>query len=141
MNNEQKMVQEFHEFFGLTIGSKPGLPSPQDVKLRRALIQEESREWDEAAEKGDLDEVAKELADILVVVYGAAVTYGIDMEEVFKEVHRSNMSKIWPDGGIRRRDDGKILKPPTYSKADVGPILKAQQAATGWEEPKIDKPK
>ena len=139
MNNEQKMVQEFHEFFGLTTGFKPGLPSPQDVKLRRALISEESREFDEAAEKGDLNEVAKELADILVVVYGAAVTYGIDMEGVFKEVHRSNMSKIWPDGGIHRREDGKILKPPTYSKADVGPILEAQKAAIGWDE-KVDKP-
>ena len=138
MNNEQKMVQEFHEFFGLTIGSVPTMPSPQDVKLRRALIAEESREFDEAAEKGDLNEVAKELADILVVVYGAAVTYGIDMEDVFKEVHRSNMSKIWPDGAIHRREDGKILKPPTYSKADVGTILEKQREATGWDE-KVDK--
>jgi predicted HAD superfamily Cof-like phosphohydrolase len=130
MNNEQRMVQEFHEFFGLTIGAVPALPSPQDVKLRRALIAEESKEFDEAAEKGDLKEIAKELADILVVVYGAAVTYGIDMEEVFQEVHRSNMSKVWEDGKIHRREDGKILKPPTYSKADVGPILDAQSSKT-----------
>ena len=127
MNNEQKMVQEFHEFFGLTIGRRPALPSPEVVKLRRKLIEEETKEFDEAAEKGDLNEIAKELADILVVVYGAAVTYGIDMEAIFKEVHRSNMTKIWEDGKIHRRADGKILKPPTYSKADVGPIMKAQQ--------------
>jgi len=130
MNAEQKMVHEFHETFGSTINDKPTIPSPRDVGLRKALIAEEAREFEEAADKGDLEEIAKELADILVVTYGAAVTYGIDMEEVFREVHRSNMSKVWEDGTIRRREDGKVLKPPTYSKANVGPILSAQSGLT-----------
>ncbi|MEC4688424.1 MAG: hypothetical protein VST64_08985, partial [Nitrospirota bacterium] len=66
--------------------------------------------------------VAKELADLLYVVYGAAVSCGIDMEPVFQEVHRSNMSKL---GGYKRAD-GKWVKPPTYSPASIQPILQAQ---------------
>lgn len=61
---------------------------------------------------------------MLYVVYGAAVTYGIDLEPIFDEIHRSNMSKLWPDGTVQKREDGKVLKPPTYSPADLEPILK-----------------
>jgi predicted HAD superfamily Cof-like phosphohydrolase len=56
------------------------------------------------------------------VVYGTAVSLGIDMEPVFKEVHRSNMSKV---GGYKR-EDGKWVKPPTYSPASLDIILEAQ---------------
>jgi predicted HAD superfamily Cof-like phosphohydrolase len=56
-------------------------------------------------------------------VYGAAVSYGIDMEPVFNEVHRSNMSKV----GGHKREDGKWVKPATYSKACLEPIIQLQQ--------------
>ncbi|MCA9474890.1 MAG: hypothetical protein KC563_03635, partial [Nitrospira sp.] len=55
-------------------------------------------------------------------VYGTAVSLGIDMEPVFKEVHRSNMSKV---GGYKR-EDGKWVKPPTYSPASLDEIIKNQ---------------
>jgi len=71
----------------------------------------------------DLAAVAKEVADLLYVVYGTAVSCGIDMEPVFREVHRSNLSKV---GGYKR-EDGKWVKPPTYSPASLGPILAAQR--------------
>ena len=70
----------------------------------------------------NLPGIAKELADLLYVVYGTAVSLGIDMEPVFKEVHRSNMSKV---GGYKR-EDGKWVKPPTYSPAALQDILEAQ---------------
>lgn len=63
--------------------------------------------------------LAKELADILYVVYGTADLLEIPIEAVFGEVHRSNMSKVGPDGQVIRREDGKILKPDTYREADV----------------------
>ena len=78
----------------------------------------------------DLAAIAKELADLLYVVYGTAVSYGIDMDPVFREVHRSNMSKV---GGYKR-DDGKWVKPPTYSPAVIEPILAAQQHPREREE-------
>jgi predicted HAD superfamily Cof-like phosphohydrolase len=71
---------------------------------------------------GDLAAVAKEMADLLYVVYGTAVSYGIDMDPVFREVHRSNMSKV---GGYKR-EDGKWVKPATYSPARIEPILVEQ---------------
>jgi predicted HAD superfamily Cof-like phosphohydrolase len=54
------------------------------------------------------------LADILVVTYGAAIEMGVDLEPVFVEVHRSNMSK---DGG--KDPGGKILKGPSFSPPDI----------------------
>ncbi|RZU36046.1 putative HAD superfamily Cof-like phosphohydrolase [Streptomyces sp. BK022] len=63
--------------------------------------------------------LAKELADLLYVVYGTADLLEIPLEAVFAEVHRSNMSKVGPAGEVIRREDGKILKPDTYREADV----------------------
>ena len=80
---------------------------------------------------GDLAAVAKEMADLLYVTYGTAVSYGIDMEPVFQEVHRSNLSKV---GGYKRAD-GKWVKPPTYSPADIVSILEAQQEHAAAEQP------
>ena len=68
-------------------------------------------------------QVAKELADLLYVVYGAADSLGIPLDVAFREVHRSNMSKFGPDGKAIRRDDGKVLKGPNYSPADMSVTL------------------
>lgn len=97
------------------------------LNKRINLIVEEFHEVDEAL--GDLIidienpekwyHVSKELADLLYVVYGTAEELGIPLREVFEEVHRSNMSKVWEDGSIQRREDGKVLKPPTYSEANI----------------------
>lgn len=65
------------------------------------------------------EEVAKELADLLYVVYGSAEELGIPLEWAFKAVHKSNMSKVWPDGTVKRNDFGKVLKPDTYIKPDL----------------------
>lgn len=85
-------------------------------------MKEELKEVEEATLDGHLAPIAKELADLLYVVYGTAIAYGIDLEPVFREVHRSNMSKV---GGYTR-DDGKWVKPDTYSRAAIEPLLQAQ---------------
>lgn len=120
----QTMVEEFHRRFEIAIGRAPSLPDESTRQLRLRLIQEEFDELTEAMAGQDLANVAKELADLLYVVYGTAVAYGMDMEPVFREVHRSNLSKV---GGYKRAD-GKWVKPPTYSPAQVGPLLAAQSA-------------
>ena len=73
----------------------------------------------------DVAAVAKELADLLYVVYGTAVSCGIDLEPVFREVHRSNMTKV----GGHKRADGKWVKPPGYSPARIEPILAMQEGS------------
>ena len=122
MNKEQQMVAEFHRTFDILVGREPGAPDSNTVRLREGLIQEEFDELKEAFEKADESAIAKELADLLYVVYGTAVSCGIDMEPVFQEVHRSNMTKV----GGHKRDDGKWIKPSTYSPASLEPILEAQ---------------
>jgi len=67
--------------------------------------------------------LAKELADLLYVVYGTAAAYGIPIDDVYREVHRSNMSKLGPDGKPIYREDGKVLKGPNYTPADIQKVL------------------
>lgn len=62
---------------------------------------------------------ADALGDLLYVVFGAAVTFGIDMGPIFDEIHRSNMTKI----GGPVRPDGKRLKPATYEPPNLKPLL------------------
>jgi predicted HAD superfamily Cof-like phosphohydrolase len=122
MIDQQTMVEEFHRAFGIHIENAPAIPDPGTRTLRLRLIREECDELDEAFARQDLNGVAKELADLLYVVYGTAVSCGIDMDPVFREVHRSNMSKV----GGHKRPDGKWIKPAHYSPAVIGPILAAQ---------------
>ena len=123
MYEAQKMVREFHKQFDIHVAEHPSVPDTKTTALRERLIQEEFDELKEVMKAGNLPGIAKELADLLYVVYGTAVSYGIDMAPVFREVQRSNMSKV---GGYKR-DDGKWVKPPTYSPARIDPILDRQR--------------
>jgi predicted HAD superfamily Cof-like phosphohydrolase len=117
-------VREFHEHFSHTLGEWP--PSVPTYKLRLDLIDEEFTElWNEFI-FGELDKVkiAKELADLLYVVFGAAVAFGIPIKEVFDEVHKSNMSKLGEDGKPEYRSDGKVMKGPNYQPPQLEFIFK-----------------
>lgn len=123
MTDEQAMVEAFHSKFEIVVQATPIDLTEETKELRVRLIQEEFDELKEAMASGNLAAVAKELADLLYVTYGTAVSYGIDMDPVFREVHRSNLSKI---GGYKRAD-GKWVKPPTYSPADIESIVEIQR--------------
>jgi predicted HAD superfamily Cof-like phosphohydrolase len=130
MTDEQAMVEAFHSKFDIVVGKAPADLNENTKQLRVRLIQEEFDELKEAMAAGNLASVAKELADLLYVTYGTAVSYGIDMEPVFQEVHRSNLSKV---GGYKRAD-GKWVKPPSYSPAGIASILEAQRERMLAEE-------
>ena len=108
MNKEQRMVRDWHRRFGVVEQQKPKNVNNATFALRYDLIREELSEFQHAGANGDLVGVADALADLLYVVYGTAVSYGIDMEPIFTEVHRSNMSKGNPE--VLRAPNGKILK-------------------------------
>lgn len=120
LSNFQKVV-EFHNAFGHPAPGEYAEPSPQLVELRVRLIKEEQRELiDElVADQIEKEKVAKEIADLLYVTYGLAAAIGLDIDRVFSEVHRSNMSKLGDDGKPVLREDGKVLKGPNYSPADL----------------------
>ena len=116
-------VADFHSYFDLPVFERPVLPNVDRMTLRLSLIHEEVSELDVAAREQDITGIADGIADAIYVLIGMALEYGIPIEEVFNEVHRSNMTKVWQDGSVRRRSDGKILKPPTYSPADIEAVL------------------
>lgn len=126
MTNFDK-VREFHRVFGLDLRDAPAINADTDdglIKLRLSLMEEELAEVKEAIMEHDLLSMAKELADLLYVVYGTAAVFGIPIDDVFAEVHRSNMSKLGESGKPLYREDGKVLKGPNYKEADISSVLK-----------------
>lgn len=117
------MVLEFHKAFGLHTSTQLAWPDWDTQKLRRRLIVEECNEVLEALDGDDIVEVASELADLVYVVAGTALAYGIPLDEVFAEVHRANMSKLGEDGKPVYREDGKVLKGKGFKPADVAKVL------------------
>jgi predicted HAD superfamily Cof-like phosphohydrolase len=124
MNRMQLLVKEFHDAFGVPAAERPRFIEKARRDLRIRLIKEELMvELEEAMDSGNLVAVADALGDSLVVVFGAAVEFGLDMEPIVNEIHRSNMSKLGADGKPIHRDDGKILKGPHFSPPDLEPII------------------
>jgi predicted HAD superfamily Cof-like phosphohydrolase len=72
----------------------------------------------------DKQKAAKELSDLLYVCYDLAIYLGIDIDRVFDEVHKSNMSKLGEDGKPVYREDGKVLKGPNYQPPKLDWITK-----------------
>lgn len=119
-----KRVAEFMNSFGQRVSKKPRLVNLQLATLRHRLISEELDELGEAMDKKDLLGIADALTDLLYVVYGAGHTYGINLDKCFKEVHRSNMSKLGPDGKPLYREDGKVLKGPNFIEPNLEKFVK-----------------
>lgn len=100
MNKEQCQVYEFMKLFNQVCRSVPTIPPAEEVQLRIDLIEEEFNELQLAFIAGDLEEVADALADLQYVILGTAITVGINLDPIFQEVHRSNMSKLWTSSEI-----------------------------------------
>src|SRR5215470_19928934 len=111
MSDEQEMVTAFHQAFDIVIGTLPTVPDAATCALRVSLIQEEFAELREALSQRDIEAVAKELADLLYVIYGTAISCGIEMAPVFREVHRSNMSQV----GVYQHANGTWIGPVGYT--------------------------
>ncbi|MFJ8106663.1 MazG nucleotide pyrophosphohydrolase domain-containing protein [Streptomyces sp. NPDC096132] len=122
------LVREFHRAFGLDTRSTPTEVSPRLAAHRGELLAEEAAEVAEVSVSGPLDRLAHELADVVYVAYGTALVHGIDLDAVISEIHRSNMTKLGPDGQVARRADGKVLKGQHYEAPDVSAVLRRQ----GW---------
>ncbi len=119
-------VATFHDSFGIKNNYRPTAELEEgQVELRHRLMQEENEEYLEAAKEGDLVEIADALGDQLYILCGTIMKHGMQnvIEEVFKEIQRSNMSKIGEDGKPIYREDGKILKGKNYFKPDIKSIL------------------
>jgi len=125
MEKQLKQLKEFHEVFNLDWGDKPAHLNEKTKKLRIEIMREEMKEATEAMENEPIENIAKELADVLYVVCGTIGEYGLGdkMEQIFDEVHKSNMSKLDSKGKPIYREDGKVLKSSDYKPADIKTIL------------------
>lgn len=120
-------VEEFVDSFGLE--------KEEPKELYFDLIEEEFEELNKTVNTNGQysnllipDEAAflKELCDLLYVAYGLGIRSGYPAELIdrcFAEVHRSNMSKLGEDGKPIYREDGKVLKGPNYTPANIEKIL------------------
>lgn len=145
-------VSEFHSAAEVFSPESPGFPGEDRIALRKSLIAEEVGETLRAIDDRNLVEVADGIADSIVVLVGTALEFGIDLTAVWGEVHRSNMSKFplcsdcegfgiddstlveCPNCKgrgrvILRREDGKILKPPTWTPPNVAAYLSSGKGA------------
>ncbi|GAB4149588.1 MAG: nucleoside triphosphate pyrophosphohydrolase family protein [Bacteroidia bacterium] len=119
-------VEEFHEVFLIGNRNEPtGTVPEEEALLRYNLLKEENEEYLEACKRGDIVEIADALGDILYIAFGTILRHGLQykIEEVFDEIHRSNMSKLDKDGKPIFREDGKVMKSEFYFKPDIGKIL------------------
>lgn len=136
-------VTDFHTAMGQPVYRELHTPDESRLHLRANLILEECIEFMESvypdfdaehdegvsvfhygeATKLDHIKAADALADIIYVCIGAANEMGIDLAAVWDEVHRSNMAKIGPDGEVKRRADGKVIKPEGWTPPDIARAL------------------
>lgn len=147
MQTQYQKVKEFMQAFGQECPSEPCLPENGIRGLRGQLIDEERAELEDAT---DEVEAFDAVLDLLYVVMGAGIAHGFSEEQVaagLAEVHRSNMTKFWTfkevhearkagselkftqTGGntfIAKDPSGKIIKSPSYSPANLGPILEGK---------------
>ena len=118
--NYAALVFKFMAKHKQPIMRSPSLVPPELSDFRIRLIEEELKEIKTAIESQDLYLISDGIADLLYVTFGLAVTYGIPIDSIFEEVHRSNMSK-----SIIRvvGNEMKVGKGPTYSPPRIKPLV------------------
>lgn len=129
MNGWQSMVTEFHRKFGFTINEMPTILDDELWRVRHDNTLKELKELETAHINRDIVAVADAITDLNYFTIGTAVASGIDLDPVFEEIHRSNMTKDRPVGG----GDKKAVKGPNYSKPNLVPIIARQVKTTDIE--------
>lgn len=126
LNEALKSVEAFHTAFGIENNYAPTSDLPSEVnQLRYKLMREENEEYLEAANNNDIVEIADALGDQLYILCGTILKHGLQdkIGDVFREIQRSNMSKLGADGKPIYREDGKVLKGENYFRPNIQAIL------------------
>lgn len=164
--NYFKAVLDFHDVYGVPVGDYPQPLTRDRLSLRLRLIKEEYKELRQACgetadgktildDQQDVTEMADALGDIVYVCIGMAIEMGVNLDEVFAEIQRANMSKL-KDGKPYRnicQDEGcphhgtphicdalidpalpydKVLKGPDYQPPNIKSVLDSQSALDNY---------
>lgn len=124
MNPIIKSLLEFNSAFDIPKLTHPNIGPSDLIELRIKLLEEEVKEYADAARAGDLIEILDALADIGYILAGTIINHGMQdiYDDAFDEVHRSNMAKL-VDGKVLRRSDGKVMKPEGWQPPDLAQFL------------------
>lgn len=114
-------VKGFDDAFGVTLGGSWN--NIERRRLRIKLIYEEFQEYMDAEKADNPVETLDALVDMVYVIVGAALEYGMDFAGAFAAVQAANMAKLGPNGKPILRADGKILKPEGWHPADLTPFV------------------
>ena len=135
MQEQLEAVTLFQKAFGQNVSEVPTLISKEKAELRYSLGLEELNEYQDAVEANDLIEIADSLTDQLYILCGTILEHGMQniIEDCFREVQRSNMSKLDDNGkpiingenGIYdfTRAMGKVLKSSNFSEPNLKQFL------------------
>ena len=126
MKDQLDSVRCFHEIFQAYMERTPTATVPAGISQGRIqMFLEELEEYRAAVQNHDIVEIADALTDMLYVLLGTFITHGLQdiAEELFAEVHRSNMSKLDEQGKPIFRQDGKVLKSDQFSDPDLRSII------------------
>lgn len=127
MKTPFEKVLDFTKAFGAFYAPTPSIPSQDIIDLRVRLVQEEWNETMAALDRRDVVAAADGLGDLIYVVNGFALALGVNLDDVFDEIHASNMTKLGEDGKPIYREDGKVLKGPNYRPPNLSQVLKLQK--------------
>jgi len=125
MKKQLNAVERFHEAFGQKNAKWPQHIALEEFELRHKLMTEENDEYLEACDANDIVGIADALGDQMYILCGTILKHGLQyiIEDIFDEIQSSNMSKLGEDGKPILREDGKILKGPSYFKPDLSKFL------------------
>ena len=131
MQHELNKVKEFMTASGQMVNVVPTIPDEATRQLRHSILVEEVNELQAATTQ---IEALDAITDILYVLLGTAHAYGLSdkLEAALNEVHRSNMTKVMPDGKVMKREDGKIIKPDTYEPPNLQKVLELTENTVEW---------
>ena len=100
-------------------------PSKENVILYYNLIAEEYKEFVDAVIEDDDSEKLDACMDMIWVILGYCHMKGFDTNGAWNEVVATNMAKVDPvTGKVRRREDGKILKPEGWQPPNMSKYIK-----------------
>jgi len=118
-------AQDYVEHFYELLGDKP-----EPTMALRLVLEEFTEFWNEVEEEHrdyepeDSEKTLKELADLVYVIYGYALSRGWDLDHALFRVHTNNIGRMTqPDGTIKRREDGKVIKNPDYAKVNLEDLV------------------
>lgn len=139
MNEQWRMVKEFHQRFGHLVNDAPTPLTDEQRRERYWFMYEELQEF---LSSSSVSDQADAMIDLIYFALGTLVNMGVTPEHLFAIVHQANMSKLWPDGKPRwREEDGKVLKPPGWVSPDEAILAEIERQRGGADEdlPNVEK--